>query len=254
MDEKKKTEAGFGTSVDRPREVWGAADRDGSSGRYVAGEVRDARDLTDSDRGQILAGYTTSGEDEGLDARREATGAGGAMGADVSYGMAGSSSERRAGEFSTVGSSSPLGGTTEAGSFGVGGRGDVSVGLSDEGSAGAGRLAGAKEKVKERAGEAKARVAQTAKAQVNEKKDVVAERLEGVAGQAQEKLNEKATELVSQFASLADSYVSRATQVLREKDADQLMLMAKDEFRSRPLVVAAGAFALGFLGARLLRS
>lgn len=246
MDEKKKTEGGFGTSTDRPREVWGAADRDGSSGRFVAGEVRDSRDLTDSERGQLLAGYTTSGEDEGLEARREA------MGADRSYGMSASGSERRAGEFSTVGSSSPLGGTTEAGSFGVGSAGDVSVDMGS--GADQGRLAGAKEKVKERAGEAKAKVAQSARAQVNQKKDVVAEKLEGASGQLQDKLNEKASELVGQFASLADSYVSRATQVLREKDADQLMALARDEFRSRPLVVAAGAFALGFLGARLLRS
>ena len=32
------------------------------------------------------------------------------------------------------------------------------------------------------------------------------------------------------------------------------MQLAKDEFRSRPLVVAGGFFALGFIGARLLRS
>lgn len=254
MDEKKKMEGGFGTSTDRPREVWGAADRDGSSGRFAAGEVRDSRDLTDSERGQLLSGYTTGGEEDAPGAASN-TGRGGAMGADVSYGMSSGSSERRAGEFSTVGTSSPLGGTSEAGSFGVGSAGDVSfaAGTQDTGSMDHGRMAGAKEKVKEKAGEAKAKVAQSARAQVNQRKDVVADRLEGASGQLQEKLNDKATELVSQVASMADTYVSRATQLLREKDADQLMSMARDEFRTRPLAVAAGCFALGFLGARLLK-
>lgn len=234
------------------KKIWGAADRQ-TGPTLEAGSVRETRDLTDSERGQILSGYRTVDEEEGLDARREAQ--------SVSGSFVASSSERPAGEFSGIpGTASPLGGSSEAGSFGIGSSGDTSfrgTGLGAEPLSPEAPLT-AKEKVKEKVHEqvqvAKDKAIGAAREQVNSRKDQVAEQLEGASGMLQERFNEQATRFVSQFASVADSYVSRASALLREKNADELMVLAQREFKSRPLAVAAGAFALGFLGARLLRS
>lgn len=218
MDEKK--------NIDRPREQWGAAEsEDKGSGLQASGEVRSARDLSDWERGQLLHGYAATGDEERAEAWdvRE-------PGAEWSA----SASERRAGEFSGGGvnfgtAASPLGDSP-------------------------GKMASAKGMVREKASEAKAKVAQSARAQVNQRKGEVADRLEGLPGQLQEKVAGKADEFIGQFASMADEYVTKATHLLREKDSDELLRMAKQEFRSRPLAVAAGFFALGFVGARLLRT
>lgn len=45
----------------------------------------------------------------------------------------------------------------------------------------------------------------------------------------------------------------RFSRQLRENDTEALMSRAGEEFRARPGVVLAGCFALGFLGARLLK-
>ncbi|MDQ3265647.1 MAG: hypothetical protein M3Y59_18645 [Myxococcota bacterium] len=218
MDDKK--------NIDRPREQWGAAEsEEKGSGLQASGEVRGARDLSDWERGELLQGYTAVGDEERSeewDVREP--------GADWSA----SEAERRAGEFGGGGvnfgtAASPLGESP-------------------------GTVASAKEKVREKASEAKAKVAQSARAQVDQRKGEVADRLEGLPGQLQEKVAGKAEEFIGQFASMADEYVNKATHLLREKDSDELLRMAKQEFRSRPLAVAAGFFALGFVGARLLRS
>lgn len=227
MDDKKKLEGGFGTSTDRPREQWGAAEREDIGGaRYAAGQVRGARDISDDERGQLLTGYTTGSEDERIEA---------------------ASFDRDQG--------SPGFNVQGAGTTGMSMSGNLELGIDSNAGAGSqGKVAHAKETVKAKAGEAKAKVAQTAKAKVEERKGEVADRLEGLSAQLHDTLTGKADELVGQFAAVADGYVTRATQVLREKNSDELLLMARDEFKARPLAIAAGFFALGFFGARLLRS
>lgn len=56
------------------------------------------------------------------------------------------------------------------------------------------------------------------------------------------------------LGSQAAHYVRRAQGLLNEKSSDELLSMALKEIRGRPGVVIAGAFVLGFLGARVLRT
>ncbi len=230
MDDKK--------NIDRPREQWGASEsEEKGSGLQASGEVRGARDLTDWERGQLLHGYSATGDEErsaGYSAIGDEERSAGWDVREPGADTAAFEAERRAGEFSGGGvnfgtAASPLGDSP-------------------------GKVASAKEKVREKASEAKAKVAQSARSQVDQRKGAVADRLEGLPGQLQEKVAGKADEFIGQFASMADEYVNKATHLLREKDSDELLRMAKQEFRSRPLAVAAGFFALGFVGARLLRS
>lgn len=254
MDDKKRSDGGFGSKpADRPGEQWGAAGReDVGGGRFAPGEVRDSRDLTEGERGQLLSGYTSHGEDEGIDQGIQAgsfgTGPGLETGGMSSVGAMNASSKDvdRPGAASTTGvgyGQESYRAGTQAGEFSGSGMSMGAAGSSGSASA-------AKEKVKE----VGAKVMDKAKGQVDARKGEVAEQLEGLTSNLHEKLSGKADEYISQVSMAAETYASKAAQLLREKNADDLLVMAKDEFRQRPLALAAGAFALGFLGARLLRS
>jgi hypothetical protein len=57
-----------------------------------------------------------------------------------------------------------------------------------------------------------------------------------------------------QFTVTAADYVRRARSMLSNRSSEELMNTAMHELRARPGAVIAGAFALGFLGARMLRT
>lgn len=84
------------------------------------------------------------------------------------------------------------------------------------------------------------------KQQLCEQLEKLADGIEGMSGELEGPS--------SQFATKAASYVRKAEGVLKEKSTDELVSMAVTEVRDRPAAFIAGAFALGFLGARLIKS
>ena len=57
-----------------------------------------------------------------------------------------------------------------------------------------------------------------------------------------------------QVTSTAADYVRRARSMLSNHSSEELINSAMDQLRARPGAIIAGAFALGFLGARMLRT
>ena len=58
----------------------------------------------------------------------------------------------------------------------------------------------------------------------------------------------------AKLAQQAAQYVRRAEEMLNQRSASELLDMAVRELRQRPGALIAGAFALGFVGSRLLKS
>lgn len=57
-----------------------------------------------------------------------------------------------------------------------------------------------------------------------------------------------------QLVASAAGYLRRAENMLNQRSADELLSTALNEIRGRPGAMIAGAFVLGFLGARLLKT
>jgi hypothetical protein len=57
-----------------------------------------------------------------------------------------------------------------------------------------------------------------------------------------------------QLSSTAADYVRRARSMLTNHSSEELVNIGFEQLRARPAAVIAGAFALGFLGARMLRT
>ena len=57
-----------------------------------------------------------------------------------------------------------------------------------------------------------------------------------------------------QVGAMAAKYVRRAKDLIDGRSTDELMNMAVSELKERPAAIVAGMFAVGFFGARLLRS
>jgi hypothetical protein len=93
-----------------------------------------------------------------------------------------------------------------------------------------------------------------AKSQFNERKEDLASRLEGMKGQFTERAQEPTQQWVERIGERADALIDRAAQTLREKDADELLGMARSELRHRPMLYAGGMLAVGFLAARMFRA
>lgn len=255
MDDKKGNSAGSNTGRGY------SAGEDKKERRYGPGETQGGRDLTEKERGQLLSGYTAGSEDEtlsGLSAGADTTGA--------SWGATGSGNS---GGMSTLGAESPVGGmaaSANSGRTGFSGSAGISAsasaGTTGYGLGGAGeldtgestRMDAAKDKVRQVASQGADRAAGVAKEKVDANKDAVADKLDDLSSRLHEQLSGKAEEYVQVVTSAADKYVSRASQLLRDKNSDELIALARDQVRERPLIAAAGFFALGFFGARLLRS
>lgn len=72
--------------------------------------------------------------------------------------------------------------------------------------------------------------------------------------QAGQTLQEKGSAPVAGYVNGAADQVDRAARYLSEKDISELQADATRLARERPVMLVAGAFALGFLGARFFKS
>ncbi len=92
---------------------------------------------------------------------------------------------------------------------------------------------------------------------VTQGKDQVAGRLEDVAGSIRgvgERLGEEQVDLLARYADRAAEKVEEATRYLRETDLEELLADTREFARRRPEVFLGGAFVVGLLFARFLKS
>jgi hypothetical protein len=113
------------------------------------------------------------------------------------------------------------------------------------------------EKAQEKAGQ----VADAAKQQATSRLEGQKERAVGGLGtaahairQVGQQLREQEQPAVAQYADKAAEQVERFSGYLRQKDVDQLIREAEGFARRQPTVFLGGAFALGLLAARFLKS
>jgi hypothetical protein len=107
-----------------------------------------------------------------------------------------------------------------------------------------------------------------AQALVGQAQDRIRDQVEQRSAQAGEQLHQQASDLRSvsealrgqgkdgpaQLADRLAAYSERAGSYLRETNADSLLSDAEDYGREKPAAVAAGALAIGFGAARLLKA
>lgn len=110
-------------------------------------------------------------------------------------------------------------------------------------------LSQGKEKASDLGGKAK----QAAFSKVDARKGEFTERLDKIA-QSIEELGNGMNGPEARIASSVAEYVRKAKGAIDGRSTDELASMAVSQLRERPAVVIAGAFALGFLGSRLLKS
>jgi hypothetical protein len=113
---------------------------------------------------------------------------------------------------------------------------------------------GAHPSVMQKGKEKVAEVGETAKRRVMEnldgRKASIVSGLEELAGNL-EKLGDGPQ---AKLAQQAAQYVRRAEEMLNQRSASDMIDMAVQELKRRPGALIAGAFALGFVGSRLLKS
>lgn len=100
-------------------------------------------------------------------------------------------------------------------------------------------------------------VRQQASDQLLTQKDRLADTLDTVAlllRQSGEHAELQDKELLSQYVDKASGQVSQWSEKLRDQDVTQLLEETGNLARRQPLLFAGGALALGFLGARFLRT
>ncbi|WP_373047239.1 hypothetical protein [Vulgatibacter sp.] len=162
--------------------------------------------------------------------------------------------ERTSTDFPTVGSQpsglSQLEATDRGDTLGTGEEGGVKEKVSGKAHDYA---AQGKEQARKLGGVARERAIKSA----DSRKSLVASELDNFAGTLEEvsrtlesRGNESQRKLVDRGAKL----VRQASHQLRDRPTEDLLDMAQEQLRARPGAAIAGAFALGFLGMRLLRS
>jgi hypothetical protein len=113
------------------------------------------------------------------------------------------------------------------------------------------------EQAKEKVSEAGGKAADTAKVQLSDRKDQVADGIGTVASALRrtgEQLRSEDTGFVGDYVNKAADAVSNISQHLRENDLDQLMREAEDFAKREPTIFLGSAFALGVIAARFLKS
>ncbi len=96
-----------------------------------------------------------------------------------------------------------------------------------------------------------------AKSQVGTRQQRAAQQLDSVAQALRhtgQQLREQDNASFGEYADRAAEQVERVSGYLREKDPDQLISEAENLARRQPALFLGGAFALGLLGARFLKS
>jgi hypothetical protein len=107
------------------------------------------------------------------------------------------------------------------------------------------------------AGEAVGQARQQAKAQAASQKERAADSLGSVAQalrQSSQQLREQDRGTLAQYTEKAADQVERFSGSLRNKDVNQLLSEAENFARRQPGVFLGGAFAVGLLAARFLKS
>lgn len=93
--------------------------------------------------------------------------------------------------------------------------------------------------------------------QLRSQKDRVSTGIDSMAGvirQASQQLEQQGSAPVADYANKAADQVERVSQYLSSKDISELQADAAQFARSQPVAFLAGAFALGWLGARFFKS
>ncbi|MEO5894080.1 MAG: hypothetical protein ABIS06_00085 [Vicinamibacterales bacterium] len=101
------------------------------------------------------------------------------------------------------------------------------------------------------------RVREQATAQLSKQKDRATEGLGSVADAVRgttEQLRNNQHDKVAQFAEQAAQQIDRLSERLRNKDVTELLDDAQELARRKPAMFIGGAFALGLLGARFMKS
>src|SRR5215210_7407274 len=101
------------------------------------------------------------------------------------------------------------------------------------------------------------RVREQATAQLSKQKDRATEGLGSVADAVRgttEHLRNNQHDKVANFAEQAAQQIDRFSERLRNKDVTELLDDAQQLARRRPAIFVGGAFALGLLGARFMKS
>lgn len=113
------------------------------------------------------------------------------------------------------------------------------------------------DKAREKVGETASQAQQQAKSQIAMGKDRVAESMESVANalrSSTDQMQGQETGFVGDYMNRAADKVSEISQHLRQSDVNQLMHETEDFARREPTIFLAGAFALGLIATRFLKS
>ncbi len=113
------------------------------------------------------------------------------------------------------------------------------------------------EQTQQKAGEVAGQVKQQATSQLSSQKDRAVDSLDTVAHalrQTSQHLRESNQAPIAQYADKAAERMEQFTTNLRHKDVQMIVRDVERYARRQPAVVLGGAFALGLLGARFLKS
>ena len=111
--------------------------------------------------------------------------------------------------------------------------------------------------VQQQAGHATTKLRDRARAQLSEQKERAAGQLEGVVralGETAGSLRQQDRYGIADYTEDAAYQLQRVAGQLQQKDVDQLLRDAGTAVRRRPGLFLGGAFAVGVLGARFLKS
>jgi hypothetical protein len=113
-------------------------------------------------------------------------------------------------------------------------------------------------KAREKAGEAAGQAQQKAKSQLAQGKDRVADSMESVAqalrSSTHDLQDQQQAGFVGDYMNRAADKVTEISEHLRQRDVSELIHETEDFARREPTIFLAGAFALGLIAARFLKS
>lgn len=113
------------------------------------------------------------------------------------------------------------------------------------------------DQVQQQAEQLTGKAKQQATSQAETRKNQVAQELTAIADavrQAGTQLRQQEHDTVANYSDMAAQRVDELAQTLQERDVNQLLAEAGQLARKRPGLVVGGAFAVGLLGARFLKS
>jgi hypothetical protein len=113
------------------------------------------------------------------------------------------------------------------------------------------------QQVKETAGQVAGQVQEKAKSQIETQKDRAAEGISSMAQalrQTGQQLRDQDQTPVAQYADTAADQIERVSNFLRERDLNDIVVEVERFARRQPALFLGGAFALGLLGARFIKS